>query len=64
MVECEFIELQFGLPDKYTTELIPNHNVLQFSTVGDILTNPLINFLKTSGYPVENAVIFYWSPML
>ncbi|CAG9315074.1 unnamed protein product [Blepharisma stoltei] len=58
------IQIQFGTPPNVENELVSNVTEphLVCNCVSEVLLAPLINYLKTLGYPLDNAMIWYYSP--
>lgn len=57
------VDLQFGLPRAFESELIQHipHPHLQSSDDGHIQLAPLIEFLKILGYPLSRSSIWFYS---
>lgn len=58
------IELRFGTNSSIETELILNITEpnLNYNPSGEVLLAPLITYLISLGYPLENTIIWYYSP--
>ncbi|CAG9312445.1 unnamed protein product [Blepharisma stoltei] len=58
------IELRFGTNSSVETELILNITEphLSYNFSGEVLLSPLVSYLISLGYPLENAIIWYFSP--
>ena len=58
------IELQFGTPPNNETEVIPEitEPYLVFNCASEALLAPIVNYLKSLGYPIDNSMIWYYSP--
>ena len=57
------IQLEFGTPNNFETELILNTppKFVNRNTAGDIQLSGILAFLKGIGYPLENAMVYYFS---
>ena len=59
------LELQFGAPPNYTRELIPSvtEPLLVFSTANEVMLGPIVTYLKSTGYPLEHSLVYYYSQL-
>ena len=58
------IKLELTINNEAETELIQNitdPNLL-YNSHSEVILTPLINYLKSLGYPLESAMIWYYSP--
>lgn len=58
------IELELTINNETETELIVNVSDpnLVYNSHSEIILTPIINYCKSIGYPLENAMIWYYSP--
>jgi len=60
------IELQFGPPNAFERELVQQIQspLLVFNRAGEILLVPILAHFKAIGYPLENSMVSYFSPLV
>lgn len=60
------VELQFGPPSAFERELVQKlqRPVLVFNHSGEVLLAPIVAHFKALGYPLENSMVSYFSPLV